>query len=149
MLGAGGAAQAVVYGLVKAGTTVDIFNRTQSKAEILKKRFNELGTITVQNSLKTSDIDIIINTTSVGLNNVYSPLPADFISEQHEVVDIIYNPFITPLLQEAQKKHCHYINGLDMLISQGAVAFNLFTGIQPNKVIMKDALLSHFKKQSP
>lgn len=148
VLGAGGAAQAVVYGLLKAGTTIEIFNRTLSNAEALKNRFDALGSITVQKQLETIDSDLIINTTSVGLNNIYSPLPADLILEQHEVVDIIYNPFTTPLLIEAQKKHCHHINGLDMLISQGAIAFKLFTGIEPNKVIMKEALLSHFKNNS-
>ena len=148
IIGAGGAAQAVVYGLLKAGTTIEIFNRTKAKAYILKKRFDTIGSISVQNDLKTDNSDIIINTTSVGMNNIDSPVPAKFISTQHEVVDIIYNPFMTILLQEAQKKHCHYVNGLDMLISQGALAFRLFTGIKPNKLIMKEALLSHFKNQS-
>lgn len=148
VLGAGGSAQAVVYGLLKAGTNIEIFNRTRFKAETLKNRFDALGSITVQRNLKTNDSDLIINTTSVGLNDIDSPLPADLISEQHEVVDIIYNPFTTPLLKEAQKKHCRYINGLDMLISQGAQAFKLFTGIEPNKVIMKEALLSYFKNHS-
>ena len=147
VLGAGGAAQAILYGLLNAGTGVEIFNRTQTKAVNLKKRFDEFGSITVQDKLKTNDIDIIINTTSVGLNNMDSPLPSALISEQHEVVDIIYNPFTTPLLREAQKKNCHYINGLDMLVSQGALAFNFFTGIEPNKLIMKEALLSHFKNR--
>ena len=148
ILGAGGTAQTIVYGLVKQGVSIEIYNRTESKALAIKKRFDKLGKISVINELETDDVELIINATSVGLNNHDSPIHSDLIKKKHTVMDIIYNPFLTPLLKQAKLKQCIYLNGLDMLVNQGAIAFKLFTGIEPDKTVMKDSLLAHFKNKN-
>lgn len=145
ILGGGGAARAIVCGLLKQGSNIEIFNRTFSKAQVIKDQFSKLGEINVQNTLRTDDIDIIINTTSVGLHRNDIPINPDLIVPEHTIIDIIYNPLETSLLLEAKRKHCVYLGGLDMLVNQGALAFKLFTGVNPNKQVMKDTLLNYFQ----
>lgn len=147
ILGAGGAATAIVYGLLTNGSDIEIYNRTESKAVILKNKFNHIGSINIQTSLKTENIDLIINTTSVGMNSSEIPLNSKYINLKHTVIDIIYTPFETRLLQEAKQKNCSYLGGLDMLINQGAVAFTLFTTVEPDRTVMKNAVLSYLMKK--
>ncbi|WP_457677760.1 shikimate dehydrogenase [Thermovibrio sp.] len=146
MFGAGGAARAVGYALLKGGVKfLNIVNRSFKRAkevgELLGKRGNvlvyPLKEGTVEALLK--DIDIIVNTTSVGMKETdphlfdYSKIP-----EGITVVDIIYNPPETPLLKAARERGCKTVNGLGMLVHQGAVAFEIWTGRRaPVKVMEK------------
>jgi len=148
MFGAGGAARAVGYALLKRGVKfLNIVNRSFSKAkkvaEILGRRGNvlvyPLKEGTVEALLK--DTDIIVNTTSVGMKEGdpqlfdYSKIPSGIT-----VVDIIYNPPQTPLLKAAKEKGCKTINGLGMLVHQGAVAFEIWTGKKAPVEKMKKVL---------
>ncbi|RKQ60569.1 shikimate dehydrogenase [Thermovibrio guaymasensis] len=148
MFGAGGAARAVGYALLKGGVKfLNIVNRSFSKAkkmaEILGRRGNvlvyPLKEGTVEALLK--DADIIVNTTSVGMKEGdpqlfdYSKIPSGIT-----VVDIIYNPPQTPLLKAAKEKGCKTINGLGMLVHQGAVAFEIWTGKKAPVEKMKKVL---------
>ena len=146
ILGAGGSATSIVYGLLQQKAEIEIYNRTFAKAYLLQEKFSFLGSIRVQTKLNTNDIDLIINTTSLGMNNIGIPLKLDLIKSNHTVIDIVYTPLVTPLLKEAQLKNCTTLGGLDMLVQQGALAFSLFTGITPDKAVMKNVLLSHFAK---
>lgn len=147
ILGAGGAATAIVYGLLKNRSSVEIYNRTESKSLVLKENFGNLGSIEIQKTINTKNVDLIINTTSVGMNSSEIPLNPKYLSSKHTVIDIIYTPFETTLLQEAKQKKCCYLGGLDMLINQGALAFTLFTTVDPDRTVMKNAVLSYLRKK--
>ncbi|MEO2066019.1 MAG: shikimate dehydrogenase [Desulfurobacteriaceae bacterium] len=148
MFGAGGAARAVGYALLKGGVKfLNIVNRSFSKAkkvaEILGKRGNVLVYPLKEGTVETllKDTDIIVNTTSVGMKEGdpqlfdYSKIPSGIT-----VVDIIYNPPQTPLLKAANEKGCKTINGLGMLVHQGAVAFEIWTGKKAPVEKMKKVL---------
>ena len=147
ILGAGGAATAIVYGLLKNGSEIKIYNRTESKSLILKEKFDNLGSIEIQKTLNTENVDLIVNTTSVGMNSSEIPVNPKYINSKHTVIDIIYTPFETSLLQEAKQKNCFFLGGLDMLINQGALAFTLFTNVNPDRTVMKNAVLNYLNKK--
>jgi len=148
MFGAGGAAKAVGYALLKGGVKfLNIVNRSFPKAkataELLGKRGNVLvyplreGTL----DILLKEADIIVNTTSVGMKEDDPPL-FDYskIPEGITVIDIIYNPPETPLLRAAREKGCKTINGLGMLIHQGAAAFEIWTGKKAPVKRMREVL---------
>jgi len=148
MFGAGGAAKAVGYALLKGGVKfLNIVNRNfpraKAVAELLGKRGNvlvyPLRESTIEVLLK--DADLIVNTTSVGMKEDDPPL-FDYskIPEGITVVDIIYNPPETPLLKAAREKGCKTVNGLGMLIHQGAVAFEIWTGKKAPVERMREVL---------
>jgi len=136
MFGAGGAARAVGYALLKGGVKfLSIVNRSFSRAKAVAELLGKRGNVLVY-PLKESavevllkDADIIVNTTSVGMREDDPPL-FDYskIPKGITVVDIIYNPPETPLLKAAREKGCKTVNGLGMLVHQGAVAFEIWTG---------------------
>ncbi|WP_457638764.1 shikimate dehydrogenase [Persephonella sp.] len=150
IIGAGGASRAVIYGLIKEGVqTIFIANRTVKKAEKIVEDFSSLHRLVGEilhpvpmDSIEKllGSIDVIVNTTSVGLKNEDRPL-FDYskIKPEHIVVDIIYKK--TPLLQEAEKKGCLWQDGLPMLLYQGAKAFEIWTGKKPPVEVMRRALL--------
>ena len=142
VLGAGGAARAVVYGLLKRGAKVKVFNRTKEKAVKLAKEFNCLsGDLNNQEEIK--NFDIIINTTSVGMKPLEkeTPIPTEFISARQIVFDIVYVPFETKLLREAKKKGAKIIHGIEMLLHQGTAQFEIYTGHKAPEDIMRRVLL--------
>ncbi len=151
ILGAGGAARAVAFELAKDNNII-IANRTVEKAEKLAKEIAEkqnkkFGEEVKFSSLNNdfSDVDIIINATPVGMYpnvNVEPIIKADQIKPDMVVMDLIYNPLETTLLKEAKKVGAKTINGLGMLIYQGAVAFKIWTGVEPNIDVMKNAIIN-------
>lgn len=139
VLGAGGAARAIVYGLLEAQVqTVTIANRTIERAQALANDFSPYGetiACTVAEAMKESiKYDMIINTTSVGMypNLTENPFPNVTFQTDCVVVDIIYNPFTTAFLQSAERQGCKIMNGLGMFVHQGAIAFTKWTNLQPN-----------------
>ncbi len=93
----------------------------------------------------TEEYDLIIQTTPMGMSGHpeadNTPLSADYLFKHQTVFDIVYNPKITPLLSLAKKKKCTLVYGYKMLLHQGALQFELFTGRQPNLTVMEKALL--------
>ena len=150
ILGAGGAARAIAISLVMVGiSNITLLNRTRSKAEQLA---GLLYQIAPDANIKTSvspgnPIEIIINATSVGMDGKSCPVADDLISKSHLVVDIIYNPPKTPLLQKAASFGISCVNGIDMLLYQGIEAFEIWTGQSAPVNIMrqslKESLYSH------
>ncbi len=141
VLGAGGASRAVIYGLINENVEkIYIANRTPERAEKIKEDFRKLHRFIDEvieiisfNQIEEvlDKVDIIVNTTSVGLNEDDKPLfDYEKIKPEHTVVDIIYKK--TPLLQTAEKKGCKWQDGLPMLIYQGMKAFELWTGKFPD-----------------
>ena len=129
IIGAGGAARAIAFGLKEKGCDITIFNRTTERAEKLshdvKCKFESFEEIHQINS------DILINTTSIGMfpNVDQTPVPKNILKEGMIVFDAVYNPIETRLLQDAKENGCHTVNGLSMFINQAAEQFRLWTDI--------------------
>ena len=135
VLGAGGAARAVTYGLLKNGAAVTIANRTAPKAADLAAYMREYGDVfgTGMDNLKekVAIADVIINTTTVGLNEGETLVTADMLNEKQVVFDLVYRPVETKLLREAKLAGAKTIDGITMLVRQGALSFEVWTGVKP------------------
>ncbi|MDD2465000.1 MAG: shikimate dehydrogenase [Desulfobulbus sp.] len=148
IVGAGGAARAVGFGLIEAGVKVVITNRTESKGQDLA---NLLGCSFVPTSnLSSLAADALINTTSVGMHPHAGgiPLQADLLDRFPVVMDIVYAPLQTRLLREAASRGCRTIDGLKMLQYQGAAQFTLWTNQPAPNATMRDALLQELQARS-
>jgi shikimate dehydrogenase len=130
IVGAGGAAKAIAYGLKKAGGIVLIYNRSQEKAKQLVEDFGLELSGNLEDLSKVEDYDILVNATSVGSNpnTDYSIIPEHILLEDKIVLDVVIDPIDTLLIKRARERRCHVVNGLKMLIFQGAFQFKLFTG---------------------
>jgi shikimate dehydrogenase len=136
VLGAGGGARAVVFGLIREGfQRVIVFNRHLHRAEGLVKHFGrtaahmELRAMPWHESIIESEIaktKILINATSIGLTADVSPVPAEVLNEELLVLDLIYAK--TRLLRDAEAVSATTLDGELMLLHQGAAAFTLWTG---------------------
>ena len=141
VLGAGGAARAVGFGLIEAGARVILTNRTAAKGQALA---TQLGCPFVAAAdIATIQADALINTTSVGMHPHIDGLPvaADLLDRFRVVMDIVYAPLQTRLLREAEQRGCRTIDGLQMLLHQGAAQFKLWTGQAAPLTTMREALL--------
>lgn len=148
VLGAGGAARAIVYGLTTKNAKVTILNRTLEKAQQLAKEFN-CNFDSLEN-LKKHTPEILINTTSVGMspNTEGSPVPKDFFKPQMIVFDIIYKPLITKFLKQAKKAGCQIITGEKMLLYQAIKQFETWTNQKAPVEIMREALMEELHRAS-
>ena len=141
VLGAGGAARAVVFGLLKKGADVKIFNRTKAKAIKLAEEF-QCQVTNLKKMPEIKDFDIIINTTSVGMKPMdqETPISTEFINDKQIVFDIVYVPHETKLLKEAKKRGAKIIHGVEMLLHQGTAQFEIYTGQKAPEEIMRRTL---------
>ncbi len=140
LLGAGGSARGIAFGLKNKGANITILNRTISKAKKLAKEFNvNYGGL---NKLNTIRGDILINSTRLGMypcTNI-SIATKKQLKKFPIVFDIVYNPIETKFLKLAKKAGCKTINGLEMLVYQGMIAFELWTKQKPSfKIMYKEA----------
>ena len=157
LLGAGGSAQAIAYHAAQEAEELVILNRTTKNAECLvndlRKSFDSkinAGTLSVDVLKKElKDADILVNATSVGMHpNVdQSPVPKDLLRSDLCVMDIIYNPLETKLAKDAKAVGAKVVSGLDMLVYQGAVSFEIWTNCPPPVDVMKKAALTKLKEQ--
>jgi shikimate dehydrogenase len=139
VIGAGGAARAVAHGLQSAGGTVTIFNRSAEKGSALAA---ELGAeFRPLDRFDGQGVEILINTTSVGMapQTEESPVARETLRPGMAVMDIVYTPLRTRLLRDAQAAGCATIDGLAMLVRQGALQFELWTGLEAPVDIMRMA----------
>ncbi len=153
LLGAGGAARAVAASLLRAGAgTLVLANRTPGRArelgEFLAARF-PTARVVVEGLRPTWRLEgippscLLVNTSAVGLHADDPPL-FDYagLGPAMAVYDLIYNPPETPLLQAARSRGCATANGLGMLLHQGALAFERWTGVPAPREVMRTALLA-------
>lgn len=149
VIGAGGAARAIYFTLVKEGVKqVDIANRTKEKAAHLvsdcpyDKESKALTIAEAEQSL--SQYDLIIQTTSCGMSPEvdYTPMKLDQLKAGALVSDIIYNPLQTQFLGEAKEKGADTLHGLGMFVNQAAFAFEIWTGVMPDTMRMTDIVLN-------
>ncbi len=136
VLGAGGGARAVVYGLIREGfQRVIVFNRHLHRGESMVKHFAkssshmDLRAMPWHESIIEAELSkakILVNATSIGLTTDESPIPGEILTPDLLVLDLIYSQ--TRLLRDAQKAGCTTADGGQMLLHQGAAAFSLWTG---------------------
>jgi shikimate dehydrogenase len=149
VLGAGGGARAVVYGLIREGfQRVIVFNRHLHRAEGLVKHFArsashmELRAMPWHESIIEAELaktKVLINSTSIGLTAGETPIPAEILQPDLLVLDLIYDH--TRLLRDAQAAGASAtLDGELMLLHQGAAAFKLWTGQEPPLEVMQEAL---------
>ena len=144
VIGAGGAARAIAFGVKEEGGKLVILNRTISKAERLAKEL-VCGYGGLDN-VDGAEADILINATSIGMwpNTNKSPVKNKKILKNMVVFDRVYNPIMTKLLKDAKANGCRIINGVKMFINQAAAQFELFTGrkapIGVMRAIMRETL---------
>jgi len=139
IIGGGGVARAIVYILVKKGARVKIFNRDLKKAENLAKEFGcEYAGLDLLEEIQ--GMDIIINATSVGMNENKSLIDKNFLNKKQIVLDIITSPYETRLLKDAKSKGAKVIYGYEMLLYQGVEQFKLYTGFKAPVEAMRKAL---------
>jgi len=132
VIGAGGAARAVLFALARLGIgRVTIQNRNVLKAAALLSSFGIKGDAMPLGSPLTPAA-LVVNTSSLGMNG-YPPLEIDLsgLPEDAVVYDLVYAPLETGLLAQARARELHTVDGLDMLIGQAALAFELFFGAEP------------------
>jgi shikimate dehydrogenase len=145
LLGAGGAARAIAFGLKERGCQVFIHNRSPQKAADLAK---ELGFVGRPMSFREKlDADVVINATPLGMmpHDGETPLPKEVLREGMTVMDIVYQPLRTKLLREAEEQGCRTIDGLSMLARQGAAQLQIWTGERPEVEQIKEDLRRELK----
>ena len=150
IMGAGGAARAVSFILADRGAFPVILNRkegldrAENLAATIAKQFDidvpalELTKENLGNVL--NNVEILVNATSVGMspNDSVSPAPAELLKADLIVYDVIYNPIQTKLLKDAEAVGATTIGGIDMLVWQGIMAFEKWTGQKPSFDLMKN-----------
>lgn len=149
IIGAGGAARAVAFGLIEAGARVLVTNRTEAKGRDFARQLN--SPFIHANEIAEVQADALINTTSVGMAPQIEALPIDpaLLPRFPVVMDIVYAPLATRLLREAEACGCRTIDGLKMLQYQGAAQFSLWTGREAPHEVMRRALLSALQSRQP
>jgi shikimate dehydrogenase len=151
LLGAGGAARAIAFTLAADGANVTIANRTPEKAAALAGEVSRIGKArgagldNLKNMVQKSDI--LINSTSVGMS---PKAPETIVTKEMMrsslvVFDIVYSPVNTRLLREARKAGARAIDGVMMLVYQGAEAFKIWTGKTPPLNVMEEAVRERLK----
>lgn len=143
VIGAGGAARAVIYGLLKRGAHVTVFARNTTAANSVSESFGVK--VSPIESIASSEVQVIVNTTPVGMrghSEGSSPVPREALKGRRIVYDLVYNPLETQLLIEARAAGCQTISGLEMLIAQAALQFELWTGMKPPIHEMRRAALT-------
>ena len=153
VLGAGGAARAAAYALARAGCAVAIYNRTVTRAAGLAQDMQELDLCApvtwvpgeaALGELDLARFDLLVNATAAGMwpDCDDSPwLEALGLPSHWTVFDLVYNPLETRLLRQARQAGARTIDGLGMLVWQGVLAFELWTGQTPPADLMREAAL--------
>jgi shikimate dehydrogenase len=151
VVGAGGAARAVVFGLMEAGTEeITVLNRTPERARAVVSDLSRQPQCVVLSAQLTLEsltesirgVDLLVNATPVGMwphgdSSIWpdeAPIPA-----QLTVFDLVYNPLQTKLLQQARRSQVRGVGGLGMLVHQGALSFKMWTKVEAPVRVMRAA----------
>ncbi|WP_436923121.1 shikimate dehydrogenase [Halosimplex amylolyticum] len=143
VVGAGGAGRAVAFGLADEGMEVRVANRTESKAHELADDVPEAtghGLDALGDLL--ADADVLVNATSVGMEEDATPVPAEALHSDLGVLDAVYRPLETRLLRDAERAGATTVDGAWMLLYQGVEAFERWTGREAPVDEMNEALRS-------
>lgn len=153
MFGAGGAARAMSVELALAGANhIWIVNRNEKRGSDLVDLLREKTKVNADYANLNydycipEDTDLVINATSIGMYPDPNKVEINYnsLSKNMIVCDGVHNPQITPFLQEAKKHGCRIIDGLSMLVNQGVISFEMWTGLKAPVEVMKEALAKEF-----
>lgn len=157
LIGAGGAARAALWGLLRSGvSSVAIGVRSVEKGAALAADFTTDGDVRAVSFddaawiAACSDADIVVQTTPLGMTphtEEMPPVDAAVINPSAVVCDLIYTPAETRFLREARARGCETINGETMLVAQGAAAFHLWAGVRPDMELMKRTLREELSRR--
>lgn len=148
ILGAGGAARAIAVELAQAGAArISVVNRTPERGLALVELLQQHAGVAVDYVPWTgkyavpAETDLLVQATSIGMNDPEARLPVSFKKARPEMVaaDVVFNPAETPLLELARKHGCRVLDGLGMVVHQGAICFKLWTGLDPDTTVMREA----------
>ncbi|MGZ4902031.1 MAG: shikimate dehydrogenase [Halobacteriota archaeon] len=153
LLGAGGAAKAIAAQLLLAGARVLVVNRTQSRSVLLAHHMTTENLACGCDDIEAyglseldhllDEADVLINATPVGMQGAFEDETLVTSKQMHSglvVFDIVYNPLLTPLLREARAAGALAIDGVKMLVYQGAASFAIWTGLEPPVAVMEKAV---------
>jgi shikimate dehydrogenase len=158
ILGAGGASRAISFILAERGANLVILNRqleidwAAELATSISRAFGREVKALELNEQNLAEVlrkgDILVNATSVGMspNTNETPVPAGLLKADLVVFDIVYNPIKTRLLAEAEAAGAGAIGGIEMLVWQGALAFEMWTGLEAPLEVMKEAAVRALKR---
>ena len=157
LIGAGGAARAALWGLLRSGvSSITIGVRSVEKGAVLAADFTTDGDVHAVSFddaawiAACSDADIVVQTTPLGMTphtEEMPPVDAAVINPSAVVYDLIYTPAETRFLREIRARGCETINGETMLVAQGAEAFHLWTGVRPDMELMKRTLREELSRR--
>lgn len=153
VLGAGGAARAAIWALREAGAEVSVINRTAGRATELGLEFG-VSAFGAGETASAADFELIVNATAIGLGGrddaepsspglaEFKPLgvAADQFSDRQVVVDLVYGPTETELVRAARNGGAETVDGLEILVRQGAESLRLWTGLDPPLATMRRAV---------
>jgi shikimate dehydrogenase len=159
ILGAGGSAKAVAFALADVGCEIVIANRTCQRAvelvESLGAVFGDgrFKAVELQREVMAEEVskaNLLINTTSIGMYpNVNGiPLPSELLHPKLLVYDIVYNPIETRLVAEAGSIGAKAVTGIKMLVYQGALSLEMWTGMKAPIAVMEQAAMGFFEKSA-
>ena len=148
LVGAGGAARAVAAELALAGAaSIEVVNRDGGRGRSI------VDMLTARTATRAAwrpwasplvvepGVDLVVNATSLGYNDPDAGLDLDLPRAGHPLVaDVVFSPPRTKLLRQAEAAGCRTLDGLGMLVNQGAIAFRLWTGVEPDRKVMRAVL---------
>ena len=149
LFGSGGAARAVGVELALAGAAgITVVNRTlergQELVDLLNAKTQSAATLAAWNSeyALPGDAEIVVNATSIGMNDPDARVPVNFSRAAKNIIvaDVVANPPDTRFLAEARQHGATTLDGLGMIVNQAAIAFQLWTGIEPDTLVMREAV---------
>ncbi len=156
IMGAGGAARAIACIMAEEGASLTIVNRREELdwagaiAKLIKDYFKKEIKVYELEQLTNAmeNVDILVNATSVGMSpaSENSLVPAHLLGNVPVVFDVVYNPMETQLLKEARAAGAKTIGGVDMLVWQGALAFEMWTGQKPPLELMRGVVVKMLEK---
>ena len=147
LIGAGGAARGIGFGLKEKNSIITISNRTEEKGIALS---NSLGCNFAKfNELPNLSFDVLINATSMGMHpNINETIVSEgVLNKKMLVFDIVYNPIKTKLIKAAEKKGIETVSGIEMLSLQAAAQFELFTGEKAPLNLMRKIAIENLVKK--
>jgi len=146
VIGAGGAARAAVFGILKKGGFPVVMNRTEEKGEALAREFG--CPFHPLSDMSSVGADGLINTTPVGMtpDERKTPVRRGDLSRFRVVMDVVYNPLRTRLLRDAKEAGCKIVDGLGMFVRQGAEQIRIWTGREPPVELMHRVVRRQLEK---
>jgi shikimate dehydrogenase len=138
VVGAGGAARAVIDALSRAGAArITVINRSADRAQVAAALAGHRGRVGSMADIAAADL--VVNATSIGMGSSETPIDLTLLHDRHVVADLVYHPLETALLAGACALGARVVDGLGMLVHQAALQQELWTGVRPDPAVMRAA----------